>query len=112
MVTGVSGSGKTTLIFHLLAKHVHGLLLVAPKPYQTTWGSFHLSEPVFSRVEVLSQDSLPRNRRSVIATVSGIYDSIREIFHVASERQGTPYPASYFSFNVEGGDVRLARGKG
>jgi excinuclease ABC subunit A len=112
VVTGVSGSGKTTLIFHLLAKHVHGLLLVAPKPYQTTWGSFHLSEPVFSRVEVLSQDSLPRNRRSVIATVSGIYDSIREIFHVASERQGTPYPASYFSFNVEGGRCETCKGEG
>jgi excinuclease ABC subunit A len=61
---------------------------------------------------VLSQDNLPRNRRSVIATVSGIYDSIREIFHLASERQGTPYPASYFSFNVEGGRCETCKGEG
>jgi excinuclease ABC subunit A len=112
VVTGVSGSGKTTLIFHLLARHVQGLLLIAPRPYQTSWATFHLPEHAFSRVEVLSQDNLPRNRRSVIATVSGIYDSIREIFHLASERKGTPYPASYFSFNVEGGRCETCKGEG
>ncbi len=112
VVTGVSGSGKTTLVFHLLAQYVRNLLMVAPKPYRTPRATFHMPEPTFSRVEILQQNSLPRNRRSVIATVSGIYDSIREIFHLASERQGIPYPAAYFSFNVEGGRCETCMGEG
>ena len=112
VVTGVSGSGKTTLIFHLLAQSIHGLLLTVPKPYQTARAKFLLPNAIFKRVEILSQESITRNRRSIIATVTGIYDSIRELFHLASEAQGTPYPASYFSFNVEGGRCETCKGEG
>ncbi len=112
VVTGVSGSGKTTLVFHLLAQHGHGILLTSPKPYQTPRARFLLPDAVFKRIEILSQESLPRNRRSIIATVTGVYDSIREIFRLASEAQGTPYPASYFSFNVEGGRCETCKGEG
>lgn len=88
------------------------LFRTSPKPYQTPRARFLLPDAVFKRIEILSQDSLPRNRRSIIATVTGIYDSIREIFHLASEEQGTPYPASYFSFNVEGGRCETCKGEG
>jgi excinuclease ABC subunit A len=112
VVTGVSGSGKTTLIFHLLAPLIERAVFLHPEALQTSKAKIHLTNKLFQRVEMLSQDNLPRNRRSVIATVSGIYDSIRELFHIAAKKQGLLYPAAYFSFNVEGGRCETCKGEG
>ncbi len=112
VVTGVSGSGKSTLVRYLLAQHLERLLFLYPKPLSTPNGTFSLSGPAFQRWEVLAQDTIPRNRRSVIATVMGIYDAIRDLYSLAAERQGLSYPATFFSFNVEGGRCETCKGEG
>lgn len=112
VVTGVSGSGKTTLVRHLLGQHLERLLYLYPKPLVTPHGTLSLSGPAFQRGEVLAQETIVRNRRSVIATVVGIYDAIRDLYSIAAERQGLSYPPAFFSFNVEGGRCETCKGEG
>lgn len=121
VVTGVSGSGKTTLVSHLLAP----LLMEGDFPRGEA-GTHEVNHPdrgytylrltlpgqYVEGVELLSQQLLTRNRRSLIATLSGAYDNIRELFARASQAEGQAIPASFFSFNVEGGRCETCQGEG
>ncbi|MCS7153727.1 MAG: excinuclease ABC subunit UvrA [Bacteroidia bacterium] len=131
VITGVSGSGKTTLAIHFLATVLEKYLV--HKGYKDSRGreermvvsqeeirrwvegwakQIVLPKGAFERVEILSQQHLVRNRRSVIATVSGIYDGIRELFAQAAKKEGWDYPARFFSFNVPGGRCEVCEGEG
>jgi excinuclease UvrABC ATPase subunit len=72
VVTGVAGSGKSTLINQVL-----------PKSYPDT---------IF-----IDQKSIQASKRSNIATFTGIFDNIRELFSKASNLK-----PSFFSFNSKG----------
>ncbi|WP_346889951.1 excinuclease ABC subunit UvrA [Clostridium sp. UBA1056] len=72
VVTGVAGSGKSTLINQVL-----------PKSYPDT---------IF-----IDQKSIQASKRSNIATFTGIFDNIRELFSKASHLK-----PSFFSFNSKG----------
>ncbi|MCS7188753.1 MAG: excinuclease ABC subunit UvrA [Bacteroidia bacterium] len=120
VITGVSGSGKTTLAQHLIGPAIQQSLLSlsqeakgeikSSNPY--TFQRLSFPTQLIRHVEILSQHTLNRNRRSIIATVSGAYDTIRELFAQASKAQGDPLPASYFSFNVAGGRCDTCQGEG
>ncbi len=121
VVTGVSGSGKTTLVSHLLApllmegdfpRGQPGVHEVHHPDQGYTYLRLALPGQHVEGVELLSQQHLTRNRRSLIATLSGAYDYIRELFARASEAEGQAIPASYFSFNVEGGRCETCQGEG
>ncbi len=121
VVTGVSGSGKTTLVSHLLAP-----LLIEGEFPRGEPGTHEVLHPdrghTYLRltvpgewvqgVELLSQQHLTRNRRSLIVTLSGAYDYIRELFARTSQAQGQAIPAGFFSFNVEGGRCETCQGEG
>lgn len=72
VVTGVAGSGKSTLINQVL-----------PKSYPDT---------IF-----IDQKSIQASKRSNIATFTGIFDNIRELFSKVSHLK-----PSFFSFNSKG----------
>lgn len=72
VVAGVAGSGKSTLINQVL-----------PKSYPDT---------IF-----IDQKSIQASKRSNIATFTGIFDNIRELFSKASHLK-----PSFFSFNSKG----------
>ncbi len=72
IVTGVAGSGKSTLFNKVLPKHYPDCIVINQKPITT-------------------------NRRSNIATFTGIFDNIRELF--AKENRVN---SSCFSFNSKG----------
>lgn len=72
VVTGVAGSGKSTLINHVLPKFYPNTIFIDQKPIQTS-------------------------KRSNIATFTGIFDKIRELFSKANHVK-----PSLFSFNSEG----------
>ncbi len=118
VITGVSGSGKTTLALKLLAPAIEEALLAAPimQGKRTLTGErFYRSltlPATVEQLEVLSQNTLTRNRRSIIATVSGAFDPIRELFALAAERMGVDIPPGYFSFNVAGGRCETCQGEG
>ncbi|MCX7606840.1 MAG: excinuclease ABC subunit UvrA [Bacteroidia bacterium] len=121
VVTGVSGSGKTTLVLHLLAP----LLLegnfsrTADSPEEVLhpqkghlFKRLTLAGHLVQEVQILTQQNLSRNRRSIIATISGAYDSIRELFARAAETSETELSPSFFSFNVPGGRCETCQGEG
>jgi excinuclease ABC subunit A len=121
VVTGVSGSGKTTLVMHLLAPLLlegryerggKGLQEVAHDHQGYTYQRLVLPGSAVCGVELLSQQTLSRNRRSIIATVSGAYEGIRELFARAAEKAGQDLPPSFFSFNVPGGRCETCQGEG
>ncbi|MCX8112203.1 MAG: excinuclease ABC subunit UvrA [Bacteroidia bacterium] len=123
VITGVSGSGKTTLALHLLARVLREGRPVNPSgkgssyeiahPYKPQWFErIHIPYPQPLHTEILSQDQLVRNRRSVIATLSGAYDPIRELYALAAREEGYDYSASLFSFNVPAGRCGTCEGEG
>ncbi|MEN2993112.1 MAG: excinuclease ABC subunit UvrA [Bacteroidia bacterium] len=117
VVTGVSGSGKTTLVLHLLG-HIlsesvwnrEGDQIEFRHPKQGyTFLELRAKPKFFEAVEILSPQSLTRNRRSIVATVSGAYEAIRQAFAQISPDE---IPPSYFSFNVPGGRCETCQGEG
>lgn len=72
VVTGVAGSGKSTLINQVLPKFYPNIIFINQKPIQAS-------------------------KRSNIATFTGIFDKIRELFSKANHVK-----SSLFSFNSEG----------
>jgi len=119
-VTGVSGSGKSTLIYDVLFEalkeqmsnnHFHESL------EKVKISSTNAKEILFdyfpNSVELVDQTAVGRISRSNVATYSGAFDPIRELFAgtpLAKERELT---ASYFSFNVDwGGRCEACNGEG
>lgn len=118
-ITGVSGSGKSTLVYDIL----HASLIVDSKDYHLNENKsvkvlpHNCREIILDRelkgVEMIDQSSVSRMRRSNVATYSGAFDGIRNVFSktpLARERGLSP---SYFSFNVDwGGRCEACEGEG
>jgi len=119
-ITGVSGSGKSTLVYDIL----HDALKeqMSADLFPTSLEKVKISSPnakeiVFDyfpqSVELVDQSAVGRISRSNVATYSGAFDPIRELFAgtpLAKERE---LSASYFSFNVDwGGRCEACSGEG
>ena len=100
-VTGVSGSGKSTLIFEVLAK-------------ASRQGEHNqvLGTEAFDRIVTIEQSQLTRMRRSNVATYSGVYSEIREIFGGLKAAREKGLTARHFSFNTKGGRCENCEGLG
>ena len=94
-VTGVSGSGKSTLIFEVLAKAkgVRGL-------------------EQFDGIITVEQSPLTRMKRSNVATYSGVYTEIRNIFGALKAAKAHGLSSKSFSFNSKGGRCENCEGLG
>ena len=100
-ITGVSGSGKSTLIFDVLAKE----------------GAKAISNVVsgteaFESIITVEQRSLTRMKRSNVATYSGVYTEIRNIFGRLKESKEKGITSSHFSFNNREGRCENCEGLG
>ncbi len=100
-VTGVSGSGKSTLVFEVLAKSEN-----------TSGNSLVTGTEDFDRIITVEQSPLARMRRSNIATYSGVYTEIRNIFAGLPEAKDSGLTAKHFSFNTKGGRCESCEGLG
>jgi excinuclease ABC subunit A len=100
-VTGVSGSGKSTLVFEILAKAQNRSAI----PNVTGTDSF-------DQIITVEQSPLTRMRRSNVATFSGLYSEIRNIFAAIGEAKALGLTAKHFSFNTKGGRCESCEGLG
>lgn len=103
-VTGVSGSGKSTLVFEVLAK--------AGTNNNNNDCNQVAGTETFDRIVAVEQSPLTRMKRSNVATFSGVYSGIRNIFGGLEGAKAQGLTAKHFSFNSKGGRCENCEGLG
>ena len=121
-VTGVSGSGKSSLVSKALVDLV--TIRLAQKSSQISAGSLEDEIPELSegriihgmenikRLVQVDQKSIGRTPRSNLATYTGLFDQIRQIFAATPLARSRKYDAGRFSFNVAKGRCETCLGEG
>ncbi len=111
-ITGVSGSGKSSFMYEILYKNLQAKL---ERKHRTAkiynCASFSGAE-YLSRVVLIDQSPIGRTPRSNIATYTGAFNHIRELFSVTEEAKLRGWKPNRFSFNVRGGRCEACEGNG
>ncbi|HOO48055.1 MAG TPA: excinuclease ABC subunit UvrA [Candidatus Paceibacterota bacterium] len=111
-ITGVSGSGKSSLMYEILYKNLRARYDRSFRTAQVfNCASFSGTE-YLSRVILIDQSPIGRTPRSNIATYTGAFTLIRELFASTSEARIRGWKANRFSFNVKGGRCEACQGNG
>jgi len=110
VVSGVSGSGKSTLVNSILANELSARLNRA----QTVSGTHEKIEGIenLNKIIVIDQSPIGRTPRSNVATYTGVFTQIRELYAAQPEAEVRGYKAGRFSFNVKGGRCEHCQGDG
>jgi excinuclease ABC subunit A len=124
VVTGVSGSGKSSLVSaaltELLADRLAGQKAALQEAISdeppagepdVARGSIVGGEGV-QRVVAIDQKPIGRTPRSNLATYTGLFDVVRQLFAATPAAKSHRYAAGRFSFNVEGGRCPVCAGEG
>lgn len=111
-ITGVSGSGKSSFMYEILYKNLQTRY---ERKYRTAalfnCASFSGSE-YLSRAILIDQSPIGRTPRSNIATYTGTFTHVRDIFATTEEARLRGWKANRFSFNVKGGRCEACEGNG
>jgi excinuclease ABC subunit A len=111
-ITGVSGSGKSSFMYEILHKNLRARY---ERAYRTATvyncASFTGTE-YLSRVVLIDQSPIGRTPRSNVATYTGSFTHIRDIFATTEEARLRGWKANRFSFNVKGGRCEACQGNG
>lgn len=112
VITGVSGSGKSSLMYEILDKNLRAKF---DRKYRSNevfnCASFSGAESV-SRSILIDQSPIGRTPRSNVATYTGAWGPIRDMFAESEEARLRGWKANRFSFNVKGGRCEACEGRG
>lgn len=111
-ITGVSGSGKSSFMYEILHKNLlarYERKFRSAKTYNCA--SFSGTE-YLSRAILIDQSPIGRTPRSNIATYTGAFTFIRDLFATTEESRLRGWKANRFSFNVKGGRCEACEGNG
>jgi excinuclease ABC subunit A len=123
-ITGVSGSGKSTLVSQVLVELVsrslgHELEPDAgePEPLEhavmpSTQGHISGGLQGIRRLIRVDQKPIGRTPRSNLATYTGLFDQVRQLFADTPDARRHRYDAGRFSFNVAKGRCPHCEGEG
>ncbi|HYC37192.1 MAG TPA: excinuclease ABC subunit UvrA [Usitatibacter sp.] len=121
-VTGVSGSGKSTLVSQVLVELVAAQLghrideddEADPLAHrvQTLGGHIEGGLGPIKRLIRVDQRPIGRTPRSNLATYTGLFDHVRELFARTPAARARRYDAGRFSFNVAKGRCENCEGEG
>ena len=122
-VTGVSGSGKSSLVSQAVVDLLSARLgYEAPAPEEGE--ELRQPEPVnesgkitagmenIKRLVVVDQKPIGRTPRSNLATYTGLFDHVRQLFAATKMAKARRYDAGRFSFNVPKGRCATCQGEG
>ena len=110
VVTGVSGSGKSSLVNEILYKALAQKInksKVKPGNFDEIKGIDQLD-----KIIDIDQSPIGRTPRSNLATYTGVFDDIRDVFAQTNEAKIRGYQKGRFSFNVKGGRCEACKGDG
>lgn len=125
-VTGVSGSGKSSLVAQALPDLVGSALgrslavveedseadlLLEDRP-DVTEGRITSGMERIRRIVQVDQKPIGRTPRSILATYSGLFDHVRQLFAATPMARSRRYGAGRFSFNVAQGRCPVCEGEG
>jgi excinuclease ABC subunit A len=112
IITGVSGSGKSSFMYEILNKNLQAR-------YERKYRSAKIYNCVsftgteyLSRSILIDQSPIGRTPRSNIATYTGTFTFIRDLFANSEEAKIRGWKANRFSFNVKGGRCEACEGNG
>ena len=121
-VTGVSGSGKSSLVSQSLVELVAAHLGQgaaegddapdaedAPTP---AGGRIAGGAESLRRLVVVDQKPIGRTPRSNLATYTGLFDQVRQLFAATPDAKARRFGPGRFSFNVPGGRCGTCEGEG
>ncbi len=103
-VSGVSGSGKSSLLFDVIAASALAGHAIGCSSIQ----GLHQ----FDQVLDIKQEAMSTSSVSNAATLTGVFDQIRDIFASTTEAREQSLKKSHFSFNTKGGRCEDCQGKG
>ncbi len=122
-VTGVSGSGKSSLVSQALVELVGDHLGHAPPSDDDEAGSLEDAQiPTGGRITSgmewiqrlvrVDQKPIGRTPRSNLATYTGLFDQVRQLFASTKISKARRYDAGRFSFNTAKGRCDHCQGEG
>jgi excinuclease ABC subunit A len=123
-VTGVSGSGKSTLVSQVLVDLVAGALgkdlasepdeleLLERPATSVVRGRIVAGLDTLKRLILVDQKPIGRTPRSNLATYTGLFDHVRDVFAATPQARRKRYDAGRFSFNVAKGRCSHCEGEG
>lgn len=111
-ITGVSGSGKSSFMYEILYKNLKGRLERRYRTNDLYNCSSFIGTEYLSRVVLIDQSPIGRTPRSNIATYTGAFTHIRELFSSTEEARIRGWKPGRFSFNVKGGRCEACVGNG
>jgi excinuclease ABC subunit A len=98
-ISGFSGAGKTSLILDSLIPALKANSRHLPLPEQVS----DITAKGIRRVVSVNSVPVGKNARSTVATYSGIFDYIRQLFASTPAAKEKGWNAGHFSYNTEGG---------
>ncbi|WP_061996560.1 excinuclease ABC subunit UvrA [Clostridium sp. ATCC 25772] len=104
VITGGSGSGKSTIINNIIEPSLNKRKVVNCKAME--------GKEYIDKVIKVDQSPIGRSPKSNIATYTGMFDLIRDIFSKTVDAKKNKVTKSNFSFNVEGGRCEKCKGDG
>ncbi|MHA1409557.1 MAG: excinuclease ABC subunit UvrA [Candidatus Odinarchaeia archaeon] len=110
VVTGVSGSGKSSLVDEILYRGLMRRLYhskLVPGEHDKIEGVEFID-----KVIMIDQSPIGRTPRSNLATYTGVWTHIRELFAKTKEARKRGYKQGRFSFNLRGGRCEACEGQG
>ncbi len=111
-ITGVSGSGKSTFLYDVLYSNLQARFERKHRSAKVfNCASFSGSE-YLARAILIDQSAIGRTPRSNIATYTGAFTHIRDLFAATDEAKLRGWKINRFSFNVKGGRCEACEGNG
>ncbi len=111
-ITGVSGSGKSSFMYEILHKNLQARYERKFRSAQTYNCTSFTGTEYVSRVILIDQSPIGRTPRSNLATYTGAFTHIRDLFAATEEARFRGWKSNRFSFNVKGGRCEACEGNG
>jgi len=111
-ITGVSGSGKSSFMYEVLHKNIQARFDRKYRSAKVYNCASIEGLDLLNRAILIDQSPIGRTPRSNVATYTGAWTHIRDIFTETSEARLRGWKSNRFSFNVKGGRCEACEGKG
>lgn len=111
-ITGVSGSGKSSFMYEVLYKNLQARFERKYRSAKTFNAASFTGSEYLARAILIDQSPIGRTPRSNLATYTGAFTHIRDIFATTEEARLRGWKANRFSFNVKGGRCEACQGNG